>query len=371
MLRHLAIWAGLAAAVLAGIPAASADEMASIYARILANPTDAALNLQYAKLAEQAGEYRMALSAYERVLVNDPNNVEGKQGLQRVRRIIQPAETQKTLEIGATWQSNPLAVADGASDDFNGYASLRVRDERAVGGHRWRTNLQLYGEAYADNTDLDYASARADIGPIIDLTGTQWDARPAVGAGTAYFDGKTYYWDANATALFEGYLNGAYQWVRLRAGYREYDPSFTSNAGSYADISAKFSAVDVFHEGDVLSVSPWYRWSGIDGTPDNGDDDFATGLYREGGATFEYWKKFSDVFGAAVNLKVSDRVYDDIGGGSRHDWLVSPGASIVFSNVFGPQTDLRFDYKYEWNRSNMDAHTWENQAATVAVVIRR
>ena len=57
--------------------------------------------------------------------------------------------------------------------------------------------------------------------------------------------------------------------------------------------------------------------------------------------------------------------------GSRHDWLIAPGASLVFRNLFGPQTDVRLDYKYEWNTSNMTDHTWQNQAATVAFVVRR
>ena len=157
----------------------------------------------------------------------------------------------------------------------------------------------------------------------------------------------------------------------MRAGYRQYDPSFTSGAGAYADITGRFAVQDVFHERDSLSITPWFRWSGINGTPDNNATDFATGLYIEGGGTLEYATALGDSMTASVNLKVSDRVYDDIGSGSRRDWLVSPGASLVFTNLFGPQADLRFDYRYEWNNSNDPAHTWQNHAATVALVIRR
>jgi tetratricopeptide (TPR) repeat protein len=351
-------------------PAAIADELTTAYARVLADPTNSELSLQYAQLAETRGEFRKALAAYERVLVNDPGNTTARDGLQRVRRIIQPAETQKTVEVGATWQSNVLR-SPMATGDVLGYGSFRLKDERAAGLYRWRTNLNLYGEAYAHETEMNYAAINGDIGPIMDIKGTNTSVRPAIGLGTAWFDGRNYYWDVNATALFEGYLNGAYQWLRFRAGYRQYDPSFTSGEGAYFDVTGRFAIQDVFHDRDSLSVAPWFRWSGINGLPDNGSLDFATGLYIEGGAKFEYAKAISDTLSASVNVKVSDRLYNDIGIGSRQDWSVAPGASLVFKNLFGPQGDLRFDYKYEWNTSNMADHTWQNQSATVAVVFRR
>lgn len=370
MIRSLAIFVGTAAALAVSLPSAFADELTSVYAKIVADPTNSELNLQYAMIAEGRHEYRKALAAYERVLVNDPTNEAAKRGLQRVRRIIEPATTQKTFEIGTTWESNAPRLPDADSDVF-GYANFRIKDERAMGGYRWRTNASLYGEAYGEHDELNYANANADIGPILDLVGTSMDFRPAVGVGAAYFDHSFYYWDVNASGLFEGYLNGAYQWLRFRVGYRNYDPSFTSGEGAYADVTGRFTLQDVFHERDALSLSPWARWSGIDGLPDNGATDFATGQYVEGGATLEYAQAFTDWLSGSINVKVGDRVYDDIGSGSRRDLLVSPGASLVFHDLLGPQTDVRLDYKYEWNHSNMVDHTWQNQAATIAFVIRR
>jgi tetratricopeptide (TPR) repeat protein len=370
MLRALAIALTATTALTFAVPLAHADELTSVYAQILANPTSPELNLRYAQLAEERGEYRKALAAYERVLVNDPTNAVARDGLQRVRRIIQPADTKKTFEIGTTWQSNVLREPM-ATGDVLGYGSFRLRDERPGQHYRWRTNLSVYGEAYAQQDQMNYANINGDIGPIIDLSGTNWAVRPGIGAGTAWFEGRNYYRDVNATALFEGYLNGAYQWLRFRAGYRWYDPSFTTDGGSYFDITGKFSIQDVFHERDSFSISPWVRWSRIAGTFDEFTTDFAAGLYTEAGANFEYAKRFNDHLAASLNVKVSNRVYDDIGSGSRNDWNVAPGASVVFSNLFGPQADLRFDYKYEWNTSNMADHTWQNQSVTAAIVVRR
>lgn len=370
VIRSLIFSAIAAVALCAAAPSPRADELTDVYARIIADPTNTDLNLRYATLAEARGEYRKALAAYERALVNDPGNRDAADGLQRVRRIIQPPLTQKTIEAGATWESNPLRSPVGEADGL-GYGSFRVKDERKVGDQRWRTNLGVYGEAHARVSAMNYANINGDIGPIYDLRGTMLSFRPAIGAGAAYFDGRIYYGDVNLSGLFEGYLNGAYQWVRLRAGYRQYDPSFTSGAGFYADLTGKYSIQDIFHERDVFSIAPWLRWSGINGTADTGGIDFATGLYVEGGARFEYAKVLSDTLTASVSVKISDRVYNDLGLGSRQDILVSPGASLIFTNLFGPQTDLRFDYKYEWNQSNQTAHVWQNHAATVAVVVRR
>ncbi len=349
--------------------AAAADELTSVYARILDNPTSAELNIQYAMIAEGRGEFRKALAAYERALINDPGNEAAKRGLQRVRRIIQPPLTQVSVEVGATGETNPRH--DGSAGEVLGYASLSVRDERRIGDHRWRTNLGLYGEAHATWDDMNYASATVDTGPLIDLAGTMLTFRPAIGVGTALFDGRLYYGDVNAAATLEGYLNGAYQWVRVRGGYRQFDPSFTASNGFYVDLTGKVTFPNVIHERDIVSISPWLRWSGIAGDPDDGAIDFAPGLYVEGGATVEYAKVLNDAVTAAVNFKASERAYTDIGLGSRQDLLLSPGASLTFTGFFGAQTDLRFDYRYEWNQSTQAAHSYDNHVATVAVVVRR
>ncbi|MEJ0097164.1 MAG: hypothetical protein WDM84_03480 [Bauldia sp.] len=343
--------------------------MTSVYARIIADPTNSDLNLQYALIAEGRKEYRKALAAYERVLVNDPTNESAKRGLARIRRILQPSITQTSLELGGTWESNP-ELNPTPFGEVSAYGDVRIKDERAIDGQRWRTNLSLYGEGHATFSDLNYANLNGDIGPLIDLGASLLTFRPAVGAGAAYFDGKVYYGDVNVSGLLEGYLSGAYQWIRVRAGYRDYNPAFSSG-GTYADITGKYSLSNLIGEGDVLSLAPWARWSGINGVTNDTATDFATGLYVEGGGTLEYSRAFNDVLTAAVNITASDRYYNNIGTGHRQDQNVSPGASLILTNVLSPQTDLRFDYSYEWNWSNQTGHTWQDQTLTAAIVIRR
>lgn len=370
--RRLAVVMAIAVAMPSAFSArASADELTDVYARIIANPVDTELNLQYALLAEGRGEYRKALAAYERVLINDPGNESARRGLQRVRRIIEPAVTLTTAEAGAVIESNPLHAADGSETDVFGFGRLRIRDERPLGAHRWRTIFGAYGEAHAREQQLNYANVDAETGPLIDLDGTMMTFRPAVGGGAAYFDGRFYYWDVNVSGTLEGYLQGAYQWIRLRTGYRQFDPSFSADRGAYADLTGRLALQDVVHANDVFSIAPKLRWSGIEGLPQDGGDEFAPGLYVEAGATFEYSKVVNQALTAAVNLRLNQRWYEDIGSGSREDFLVSPGAALIFTGLFGVQTDLKLDYRYEWNDSNDDDHDWQNHVFKVGVSVRR
>jgi hypothetical protein len=369
---RLAVMTAIAAAVPFVVPVA-ADELTDVYARIIANPVDTELNLQYALLAEGRGEYRKALAAYERVLINDPANQAGKDGLQRVRRIIEPAVTLTTLEAGAVGESNPLHSADPSEieGDVFAFARARIRDERPLDTYRWRTILGVYGELHASETQLNYGNVDVETGPLIDLAGTMMAFRPALGAGAAYFDGRFYYWDVNASATLEGYLQGAHQWVKLRGGYRDFDPSFTTTSGFYADLTGRLALQNIIHDDDVFSISPKLRWSDIDGLPQDGGDEFAPGLYVEAGATFEYSKVINEGLTAALNFRLNQRWYEDIGGGPREDFLLSPGAAIVFTGALGPQADIKLDYRYELNNSNDSDHDWDNHVIKLGVSIRR
>lgn len=92
---------GLALSLL--VSPAGADELRQLYAQILRDPTNSELNFRYAQLAEQRGEIRKALSAYERILLNDPDNPDVRRALQRIRRALQPDTTQFFAELGAAY----------------------------------------------------------------------------------------------------------------------------------------------------------------------------------------------------------------------------------------------------------------------------
>lgn len=354
---------------------AFADPLAAAYQSVLANPTDTEVNLQYALVAEGQKKWRLALAAYERILANDPNNAAARAGLQRIRRIIQPPETQKTVEIGTEYDSNILQVPEGATSDWTFYAKGRVRDERNWFGERWRTTATAYADTHATNNQLDYMVAMFDIGPILDLNGTMMAARPFVGGAVTGLGGSYFYSEVNFGASLEGYLDGAYQWARVRAGYRDYGDVGISTNGWYAEAVAHWAHKDVFNDHDVFFVEPWFRWNGIDGNG-FGPLDFNTfvypvvtpGHYTAGGARFEYDTKVTDWLTVGASFRLSQRDYD-VGG--RRDFLIAPGASLDFTNVLSPQTDIRVEYEFQHNNSNQNDFDYDNHAVILSLVARR
>ena len=76
---------------------------------------------------------------------------------------------------------------------------------------------------------------------------------------------------------------------------------------------------------------------------------------------------------AVASFAVSDRLYttdETPGGKDRQDLLFSPGVSLLFTDVFGRQGDLRVEYAYEDNNSNDDAHDYRNHKIKLSVAKR-
>ena len=358
---------------------AGADELKRLYAQILRNPTNSELNFRYAKLAEERGEWRKALSAYERILLNDPDNPDVRRALQRVRRKLQPNTTQYLVEIGGRWESNPRRVATGEQDDGLGIARVTVRDERGFGdASRWRTIAQLMGDVYFDNGDLNYGYAGAYSGPVIDLTPTV-AMHAGLGGGASYFDHRLFFSEATANLTFESYLEGAYRTVHVRGGYRSFDDFFPSDNGFYVDVLGKFAFPNVVSQSDVFIVSPWFRWSNIGGTGFSlftPTEQVQPGRYTEYGGRLEYYQRLAEWLTVGANFAVSQREYASTfdvvltSTINRRDVLLSPGATVVFHQVWGYQTDLRVDYRFERNNSNVATRDYENHQATVTIVSR-
>jgi hypothetical protein len=358
---------------------AGADELKRLYAQILRDPTNSELNIQYAQLAEQRGEIRKALSAYERVLVNDPNHPEVRRALQRIRRQLQPDTTQFFAEMGGAWDSNPRRVPTGESSDGVILGRLSMRDERGIGnGNRWRTIGQLAGDIYFDNGDLNYGYAGFYTGPVIDITPTI-AMHAALGAATSYYDHKLFYNEATANILFESYLDGAFHTVRVRTGYRSYNDGFPSKDGFFADITGRFSLVNVLGTGDVVSLSPWYRWSDVGGTGFSvftPTEQVQPGRYNEFGGRIEYLRRMAEWLTVGGGVWASDRRYANsfdvvtLTDTRRRDVLVSPFATVIFHGVMGYQTDLRAQYRFEHNDSNVAFRDYEAHIATLMLVSR-
>jgi hypothetical protein len=347
-------------------------ELSKLNAEIMHRPKDTALNLRYALLAEQLGQPRLALAAYERILSYDPLNAAALDGVYRVRRAIQPNTTQWLLGLGLSFESNPAYVPTPAKGDYEAFANLTMDDERTLGDTRWRTLADLNGIAHDNYEYLDYGHAGATTGPIFELM-PGLTVNPAVGAGTAYVDNHFFYGEGIAQATFEAYPNGAYESVRIRGAFRDYDQFFVPDQyGGYVDATGKFT-VPLNIPNVTFSLSPWVRWASIEGSLGAANPlvGIQPGDYTEYGGRLDGYFAFEDwvIFGG--NISASQRDYRDelvVGGtNERADTTYAPGASIIFPHLMQYQNTLRFDYTYMKDNSNDATKSFQDNIVTATI----
>jgi hypothetical protein len=368
----------LAASVLAGsaLPARatkSSPQLDALYAQVLKHPQDSQLNLRFARAAETAGVLRWALSAYERVTINDPANAEAQAGLQRIRRKLQPNISQVTVSLGSALETNPRYYIGPKRTEIEGLASAVLFDERAIGGTRWRTNGAVAGQLHSKSHDLDYGAVSLDTGPVLDVL-PGWALVPALGGTASYYDHHFYYGEGTVSATFEGATQGAFRALQFRAGYRSYDKFFPTSNGVYTEARGRFAFPNALGAGSVFIMSPWARYSDIAGSVISPLAEIQPGAYVELGGKLEAYKGVTSwlVLGADLSL-INRRYRTDIVPGTaskRHDTLLIPGASLLFPHILSYQTDFRIAYKYISDHSNDSTKKFNDHVVTATLVYR-
>jgi hypothetical protein len=127
---------------------------------------------------------------------------------------------------------------------------------------------------------------------------------------------------------------------------------------------------------DLLIVSPWVRWSDIRGsvvlTPLL--IDVEPGAYIEGGGKVELYHGLFEWLVIGANITLIERAYRaDIVGSlteRRHDFLVIPGAAVIFPNLFAYHRDLRLEYKFQRDFSNDPTVSFNDHIVAVTVAAR-
>jgi hypothetical protein len=364
--RTLMLAAGVSA-LSAG--AALAQELSELDDQILANPGDVELSLQYARIAEDRGELRHALAAYERVLINHPDNGEARRGYARVRRALEPTYTVLRLEVGGRWDSDPLNTSASDEEAATAFAHMALVDERRLGSTRWRSNVNFDGEATPDIDELNYAFLGAQTGPMFDLS-PNLAAIPQIGVGGSTLDGDYYFTDVNLGVTLEGQTSGTSYWTRLRGGWREHGDDSIAEDGPYVELAAGVTAPRALAEKGSFTVVPWARWSDIEGSVLNFfTGETAPGEFVELGVDANYAYRFNDSWGVSVGALAYERRFTEtvVLGEDRHDTYVSPQASVMLYNALPCSCTLKVTYRYRDNRSNDDAFDYNADQISLSV----
>jgi hypothetical protein len=306
-----------------------------------------------------------------------PLNSEALEGFRRIVRKLQPDLTRVILEFGGGWESNPARDANGGRADWLALARAQIIDERRFGEISWRSIGVAAGEFYREQGgELNYGSAGAVTGPVWDLT-PQFTLHAALGGGAAAYAGHGLYQEGVATfSLESGFWNGV-QTGRLRVGFRRYGEFFGGSDGFYADVSERLGFIGVLEKNDIFVIMPWFRWSGIAGTPLHIPlEETQPGRYWETGIRGEYLKPLADWVSIAGSVSIGYRRYSDVtilANGtavSRRDWTLIPALALIFPALFAPSVDLRVDYRYEDNHSNVSFDSYVDHQVTTSVMLR-
>ncbi len=85
--------------------AQGAEDIESVFQRLLQNPSDVELNLLYARLAEERGELARALATYERLLLQGPENATALAEAARIHRLLEPSLTAYVAILGYRYEA--------------------------------------------------------------------------------------------------------------------------------------------------------------------------------------------------------------------------------------------------------------------------
>ena len=356
---------------------AARTDLRAVFEKVLRAPNDTALNLRYARLAEAQGAPRKALAAYERVLANDPTNREAQRGLRRIRRLLEPSYTEIVLGLGGRYESNPRFRQGGAAakDDGKLSGDLSIRDERTLGGRRWRSGGALFADRHVEDHRLDYGQIGGSAGPLFDLAGG-WALRPALGATFAWLDGKPFLGEGAFLLGVEGKNAGAFRRLDLRIAVDKIGNNFSTRDGFVVALSPRFVFPSVLTPGDSAVLRPGYRYNGAIG---RGpvlsviQGDIFPFRYHQLGIRAAYDVPLLPGIRAGIGLTVSYRFYDsDIPGKfkRRRDVFVAPRLRLVLTGLFARRHDLVLSYGLQRNISNDDRETFTNHVVGVRSVWR-
>ncbi len=356
---------------------ARADQLERLFAQILRDPHNVELNLRYARLAESRDEVRKALAAYERVLEADPANREASRALHRITINLIPVETTGRIELGARYESNARQVPKGSgrNDDVAGFAKLYVNDRRPLFNSEWRTDLIGYADLHDQETDIDFWLARAHTGPVFQLGG---DAtfQVAPGGAVSFLAGEWYYAEPALRLTFENLFGGFLSRLDFRGAYRGISSDANASEGIALDIIARHVSRELVTETDLLIVQPFFRIRESD-TSGSGPfgviNTFVLGDYIEAGGQVQYFVQPWE------NVRIGGKVlgyYRDyeqnvrLSFEEREDYLIAPGAEILFRNVACQGCDIKADYRFEQNFSNDDSEDFSNHVVGVSGIKR-
>jgi hypothetical protein len=186
--------------------------------------------------------------------------------LRRLKLAIEPATTRILVGFGMMFDSNAeyqtrqlnsqtlITERLGGGSDVNANASLRVIDERLIGGTRWRSRAQLFGDIHINGRNRDSHYASVETGPMF----AGWNGvmiSPSLVGEVGLADYKYLFHSlgvAFTAELPQGYLKR----LRLGVARARFEPALAQRNGFSFSGKAEFAASDLAFVGDAMHLTP-------------------------------------------------------------------------------------------------------------------
>jgi tetratricopeptide (TPR) repeat protein len=342
-------------AALAPAQAQQSGELQDLFRQVLANPSDAAVNIRYAQAAERKGELRKALAAYERIILADPNNSEARAEYERIKALLEPATTRYQIGFGIQYESNVKLEPHDGRADMAGQVSFRVDDDRHFGTTAWRSSVQLYGDVHLRTSQADFSFGSVSTGPVFTM-GNGWRFHPSLTAEAGAADYDFLYYAAGLGADIDT-GSGWFRGVSFGAAYADFTKKhdtgiFTSDNGRDAVVLSgklRFGWDNLFTAQDLLMLTPAAAYNIARSREDR---------FWQVGATATYVVRMISFEGGVGNVYLAPeftlqyRDYDRAEpghGNTRHDTRIVPGVKLI--GTYENKTVV-LSYAYDDNMSN-------------------
>lgn len=355
------------------------------FERLLRNPDDPALNVQFAAEAEARGELRQAMAALERAKAARPDDPAIAAEYERVRRKTLPDVTTATIQAGIGYTSNPLQLPKSSTIKRDAIFDLgaNIEDERTLGDIRLRTLASVSSQLYRSSSEVNTARLNFASGPVFALD-KDLQLHLAPGSSHVWLDGQHLYDEARMTATFSSLFQGVKQSIELRGGYRFGNDSIDYSDSYHFDVAGRFTFSPQLIGNDFLYVQPRGTINRVKDesaaatTPSVLARDFVLLSYNEWGGRLGYFFPIlpnnQAYFGAGISAYRRD--YDsgviDAAGNvtdeKRRDFYLEPTAHLIFPRLVADNVDVRIDYRFEDNHSNEKDSEFKNHVVILGLV---
>lgn len=369
------------------------------FQRLVASPDDPVLNRQFASAAEARGDLRHALAAIERALAAQPGDRALLAEYARIRARMLPSITSVTVQVGASYSSNPRQVrgsserhtSDGILD-----AAIAIEDERTLADMRIRSIAIAAGQWEPNADELSFSQISLQSGPVFLLSPDTW-LHVAPGVAVAWLDKSELYSEVSAAATVGTVIGGLTQTITARYSWRDGNDDVQYSNAQLLDIIGRFVVSPNIVGGDYLYIQPRYRHSSPDAREPAdmmwptifGDmliaRDVSPQGYNEWGGRLSYFFPIAErSIYLGVGISVLKRDFDSfvldpdfLAFGIpvatdewRSDLFIEPTAHIVLPDFIAPGVDVRADYRMEDNQSNDASREFINHVAGVRIIGR-